>query len=84
MRNSRLGRRLDREAYLARIRTGDALALQAVNDAFDRLGEQAARQEALRRAFQASGRSVAEFAQMYGLDESVVQQALAAPAAAKP
>lgn len=68
---------LDREAYLERIRTSDEAALQAVHDAFEALGEQAARREALRRAYEASGRSVAEFAQMYGLSPATVEAALA-------
>jgi ProP effector len=68
---------LDREAYLERIRTSDEAALQALHEAFDALGEQAARREALRRAYEASGRSVAEFAQMYGLEPAAVEAALA-------
>jgi ProP effector len=67
---------LDREAFLERIRTSDPQVLQAVQDGFDRLGEEAARREALRRAWQASGRSVEDFAQMYGLDAATVRGAL--------
>lgn len=68
---------LSREAYLEAIRTSDPVALQAVQDAFFALGEQQAKREALRRAYEASGRSVDEFAQMYGLDAATVQAALA-------
>lgn len=67
---------LERDAYLERVRTSDPAGLQALQDAFDVLGERAAKREALRRAFQASGRSVEEFAQMYGLDEATVREAV--------
>jgi ProP effector len=68
---------LDREAYLETIRTSDPVALQAVQDAFFAIGEQQAKREALKRAYEASGRGVEEFAQMYGLEVATVQAALA-------
>jgi sRNA-binding protein len=68
---------LERDAYLERVRTGDPVAQQALDDAFSSRGERAARREAVRRAFEASGRSVTEFAQMYGLDVAVVEEAVA-------
>lgn len=71
---------LDREAFLARIPAKDGAAQPLLEAAFVRLAERAARHEALRRAFAASGKPVAEFAQMYGLEEAVVQAALDAPA----
>lgn len=71
---------LEREAYLERIRTSEPVALQALQDAFAVLGERAAKREALRRAFQASGRSVEAFAEMYGLDVESVRQAVSSRA----
>lgn len=67
---------LDRTTYLQRVGVRDAFAVQAVQDAFDILAERAAKKEALKRAYQASGKSVAEFAEMYGLDLPTVQAAL--------
>jgi ProP effector len=70
---------LSREAYLERIPAHDAVATEALDEAFAGLGEKAARREALQRAFQASGKTVAEFADMYGMDPAQVE-ALLAPA----
>jgi ProP effector len=67
---------LERDAYLERVRTQDPFALEALQVAFDALAERSAKREAVRRAYQASGRSVSEFAQMYGLDEAVVREAV--------
>lgn len=67
---------LARDAYLERVRTQDATALSLLDEAFAQLAEQAARREALVRAFRASGRSADEFAEMYGLDPAVVQEAV--------
>jgi ProP effector len=68
---------LAREDYMLRINTQDLAALAALDDAFAAIGEEAARREALRRAFEASGRSVEEFADMYGMDIEAVRRALA-------
>lgn len=73
---------LGREAYLERVRTQDATALSLLDEAFAELAGQAARREALVRAFRASGKQVDEFAEMYGLDAEVVRQALAQQPAA--
>lgn len=67
---------LARDAYLERVRTQEPFALQALHDAFAALAERAAKREAVRRAYQASGRSVEEFAQMYGLDAATVRDAV--------
>lgn len=72
---------LDRDAYLERVRTTDATALELIDAAFAELASQAARREALVRAFRASGQEVDAFAEMYGLDAALVRDALArAPA----
>ena len=44
--------------------------------AFEQFDQERARQEALRRAFEASGKTVAEFAAMYGMDPRDVGRAL--------
>ncbi len=64
---------LSREEYAGRVPTQDPVALAALDDAFAVIGEQAAKREALRRAFQTSGRSVEDFAEMYGMDLAVVR-----------
>jgi len=68
---------LSREDYADRVRTQDEWTNGVLQEALGRLGEQAAKREALRRAFQASGKTVAEFAEMYGMDESAVKAAIA-------
>lgn len=68
---------LDRDAYLERVRTHDVTALELLDEAFAELAEQAARREALVRAFRSSGAEVDAFAQMYGLDPALVRDALA-------
>jgi len=73
---------LAREAYLERVRTQDQAALAMLDEAFAEVTAQSARREALVRAFRASGRSVDEFAEMYGLDAAVVREAVALPDAA--
>lgn len=68
---------LSREDYADRVRTQDEWTNGVLDEAMGRLGEQAAKREALRRAFQASGKTVAEFADMYGMDAADVQAAVA-------
>lgn len=74
---------LDREAFLARVRTQDEALLALIDEAFAEVAAQAARREALVRAYRASGQTDVEaFADMYGLDAALVRDALArAPAA---
>jgi len=67
----------DRADYLAQVRTQDPQALALVDEAWGELSARAAKREALRRAFQASGQSEEAFADMYGLDLAVVKDALA-------
>ena len=63
---------LSREAYAERVRGRDEVAGAALDDAVAELGRQAAKREALLRAFEASGKSEAEFADMYGMDPAEV------------
>jgi hypothetical protein len=52
------------------------VAAAVLDEAFAQLGERAAKNEALRRAFAASGKTVQEFAEMYGMDEAAVKAAV--------
>jgi hypothetical protein len=67
---------LTREEYIERINPKDELSVAALDEAFADLAEQAAKREALRRAYEASGKSVEEFAEMYGLEVKAVKRAL--------
>ena len=69
---------LARQDYLTRVQTRDADSTAALEDAFAERGQTLARQEALRTAYQNSGKTVAEFADMYGMDERDVTRALEA------
>lgn len=74
---------LSREAYMLAVRSNDETSNAVLDEAFAELGARNAKREALRRAFEASGRSVAEFAEMYGMDPAEVKRTLA-PARARP
>ncbi len=67
---------LARDAYMERMPTPDPVAAAVLDEAFAQLGERAAKNEALRRAYAASGKTVQEFAEMYGMDEAAVKQAV--------
>ncbi len=67
---------LSREDYHERINPKDELSIAVLDEAFAEVAEQAAKREALRRAYEASGKSVEEFAEMYGMDLKVVKLAL--------
>lgn len=67
---------LARDAYLERVNTRDEAALAAIDEAFTQLAGQAAKREALRRAFTSSGKSVEEFAEMYGMDAASIRKDL--------
>jgi ProP effector len=67
---------LSREDYSLRVPTPDPVAAAALDEAFGLLGERKAKNEALRRAFEASGRSVEDFAEMYGMELAQVRRAL--------
>ena len=59
---------LSREDYAALVRVQDEATNALLDDAVAELGREAAKREALMRAFTASGRTEAEFAEMYGMD----------------
>jgi len=67
---------LDREAYAVLVRSRDANANAVVDEALAELAQQAAKREALLRAFEASGRSEQEFAEMYGMKPGDVARTL--------
>lgn len=67
---------LAREDYLALVRGKDEAVNALVDEAFAELAAQVAKREALQRAFAASGKTVAEFAEMYGLDPREVGRSL--------
>jgi ProP effector len=67
---------LSREGYTECIRTQDEVATALLDEAFAELAAQAAKREALMRAFEASGKTEAEFADMYGLAPDEVSRTL--------
>ncbi len=67
---------LSRQDYQARVHGNDEDANALLAEAFAEHNQERARQEALRRAFEASGKTVIEFAAMYGLDARDVNRAL--------
>ena len=74
---------LSREDYLLCVRQQDEVSTALLDDAFAELAGQAARREALRKTFEASGKSVAEFSDMYGMDAAEVNETLERANAAK-
>ena len=68
---------LSRQDYLARVQTQDAEANALLEDALTLHDEKRAKQEALSRAFNNSGKPIDEFIEMYGLNKRDVEQALA-------
>lgn len=72
---------LTRQDYQARVQTNDASANAWLAEALAERDQQLAKQEALRRAFEGSGKSVEEFADMYGLALRDVTRALGTSAA---
>lgn len=67
---------LDRLEYLAKVQTQDVDANALLAEAFAELDQKLAKQEALRRAFEGSGKTLEEFADMYGMDQRDVRRAL--------
>ena len=67
---------LDREAYAVLVRSRDENNNAVVDEALAELAQQAAKREALLRAFEASGRSEQEFAEMYGMKPGDVARTL--------
>lgn len=68
---------LTRQDYLARVQTSNVDANTLLEEALADHDQQQAKQEALLRAFQSSGKTPAEFADMYGMDPRDVTRALA-------
>jgi sRNA-binding protein len=69
--------KLPQADYLARVNAKDDEAYALLQEAFAETGARRARREALKRAFEASGKGVEEFAQMYGVAVSDVREAVA-------
>ena len=67
---------LPREEYIERVNAKDEASLAVLDEAFGELAEQAAKREALRRAYEASGKGVEEFAEMYGMAPAAVKKTL--------
>ena len=63
---------LGSQAYLARVQNSDLEANSLLEDALAEVDQKLARQEALLRAYDASGKTLAEFADMYGLDRAAL------------
>src|SRR5450830_600753 len=68
---------LTRQDYLARVQTSNVDANTLLEEALADHEQKQAKQEALLRAFQSSGKTPAEFADMYGMDPRDVTRALA-------
>ena len=69
---------LSRQDYLARVMPADEAMAAVLDAALGESAERIARQEALNRAFEASGKSARDFAGMYGVHErDVIKAALA-------
>lgn len=68
---------LERQDYLARVQTNDATANVALEEALAELDAHLAKEAALLRAYDASGKAPAEFAEMYGMQLRDVKAALA-------
>ncbi|KQT08948.1 ProQ/FINO family protein [Ramlibacter sp. Leaf400] len=64
---------LGRDGYRERFGAGPDFAVALLDEALMAIGQKSARQEALQRAFQASGKSVEDFAEMYGLSTAEVK-----------
>lgn len=67
---------LTRQDYLARVQSSDAQANTLLEEVLAERAQMQARQEALLRAFDSSGKTPEEFADMYGLDPRDVSTAL--------
>ncbi len=68
---------LERQDYLSRVQTNDANTHTALHEALAQLDEQLAKEAALLRAYDASGKTPVEFADMYGMNLRDVKAALA-------
>jgi sRNA-binding protein len=69
---------LSRQDYRERVQPGDEAIAAVLDEALSESAGRIARQEALNKAFEASGKSPREFAEMYGVQErDVIKSALA-------
>src|SRR4051812_15693419 len=68
---------LSREAYRERFTSPDDNLHSLLEDALAIVAQKSARREALQNAFRASGKTVADFADMYGLDPKEAKRLLA-------
>jgi sRNA-binding protein len=68
---------LSREGYRERFTSADDKLQSLLEDALSIVAQKRARREALQNAFRASGKPVAEFAEMYGLDLTEAKRLLA-------
>ena len=69
---------LTREAYRERFTSPDDEVHAMLEEALSLVAQRGARREALQKAFTASGKTVAEFAEMYGLDAAETKRLLGA------
>lgn len=69
---------LSRQDYQARVQNSDGDATALLEEAFAEREQQLAKREALRRTFDSSGKSAAEFADMYGIDKRELAAAIKA------
>lgn len=67
---------LSREAFLLCVRQQDEVSTALLDEAFTEMAGRAAKRDALLKAFEASGKTVAEFADMYGMDAAEVTHTL--------
>lgn len=70
---------LSRQDYMLRVQGKDAAADAVLEEALSEHADRLARQEALRRAFGDSGKTIDEFAAMYGLTSSALGWLQTAP-----
>ncbi len=68
---------LPRQDYIAKVQTNDEHATALLEEALAEHAEKLARTEALMTLFDSSGKSAAEFADMYGMDTREITRALA-------
>lgn len=68
---------LGREGYRERFTSHDDAVHSMLEEALAVVAQRGARREAMQNAFKASGKTVAEFAEMYGLDPREAQRLLA-------
>lgn len=68
---------LTRQDYVAKVQTNDEAATALLEEALAEHAEKLARQQALMALFDSSGKSLEEFADMYGMDRREVARALA-------